>query len=115
MLSRKHDEKPFCNTITGDLNCRSTHWWQNGNESNEGRMFESITADVSLHQLLSEPTHVMGYSKSCIDLISTDPPNLIIKSGVHPSLHNQCHHNIVYGKVSLLNSSSIVYPPNMVS
>ena len=79
------------------------------NESNEGRIFESTTADLGLYQLISEPTHVMGESKSCIDLIFTDQPNLIINSGVHPSLHNQCHHHIVYGKLSVSNMAPPSY------
>ena len=45
----------------------------------------------------------MGESRSCIDLIFTDQPNLFIESGVHPSLHEQCHHQIIYGKVSIDN------------
>ena len=50
----------------------------------------------------------MGDSKSCIDLIFTDQPNLVIESGVHPSLHEQCHHQIVYGKLSV---SHVRLPP----
>ena len=50
----------------------------------------------------------MGDSKSCIDLLFTDQPNLVIDSGVHASLHEQCHHQIVYGKLSV---SSIALPP----
>ena len=103
-----HGENRFCTIITGDFDCRSTHWWQNNNENNEGRLFESITVDLGLHQLVSEPTHVMGNSKPCIDLISTDQPSLIVKSGVHPFLHNQCHHFIVYGKLSV----SSMAPPS---
>ena len=45
----------------------------------------------------------MGDSKSCIDLILTDQPNLIIESGVHQSLHEHCHHQIVHGKLSVSN------------
>ena len=51
---------------------------------------------------------MIGDSKSCIDLIFTDQPNLIIESGVHSSLHEQCHHQIVFGKLSV---SNIVLPP----
>ena len=58
---------------------------------------------MSNYQLISEPTHLMGDSKSCIDLIFTDLPNLIVESGVHPSLHDQCHHQIVYGKLTVSN------------
>ena len=110
MLSKMNDENPFCIIVSGDFNCRSTHWWQNDNESNEGKIFESITADLGLHQLISEPTHVMGDSKSCINLIFTDKPNLIIRSGVHPSLHNQCHHHIVHGKLSVSNTAPLHMP-----
>ena len=60
-----------------------------------------ITDDF--HQLISEPTHLMGDSKSCIDLIFIDQHNLVIDSGVHPSLHEQCHHQIVFGKLSVSN------------
>ena len=41
-------------------------------------------------------------------LIFTDQPNLVIESGVHPSLHEQCHHQIVYGKLSV---SYVKLPP----
>ena len=50
----------------------------------------------------------MGGSKSCIDLILTDQPKLVVESGVHPSLHEHCHHQIVYGKLSV---SNIALPP----
>ena len=52
---------------------------------------------------------LMGDSRSCIDLIVTDQPNLIIESGVHPSLHENCHHQIIYGKLSV---SNIARPPH---
>ena len=45
----------------------------------------------------------MGDFKSCFNLIFTDQPNLIIESGVSSSLHDQCHHQIVYGKLSVSN------------
>ena len=100
-----HAENPFRGIITGDFNCRSTQWWENDSENNEGRLSEPISFDNGLYQLISEPTHLMGDSKSCIDLKFTDQPNLIAESGVHPSLHNQCHHQIAYGKLSVSNIS----------
>ena len=33
----------------------------------------------------------------------TDQPNLFIESGDHPSLHEQCHHQIIHGKLSISN------------
>ena len=67
MLSKMHAENPYCVIITGDFNCRSTQWWENNIENNEGKLFEPLTADIGLHQLISEPTHLMRNSKSCID------------------------------------------------
>ena len=108
LLSKLHAENPFCVIITGNFNCRSTQWWENDAENNEGKLFEPVTSDLGLHQLISELTHLMGDSKSCIDLILTDQPNLVIESGVHPSLHEHCHHQNVYGKLSV---SNIARPP----
>ena len=36
-----------------------------------------------LHQLISDPTHLLQNSLSCIDLIFTDQPNLVVKIGRH--------------------------------
>ena len=44
---------------------------------------------------------------SCIDLIFNSQPNLLIESGVHLSLHPNCHHQIIFAKFKL----DIVYPP----
>ena len=46
-------------------------------------------------------------SSSCIDLIFTSQPNLITNSGVHSSLHPNCHHQIAITKFNL----HIVCPP----
>ena len=89
MLSKMSTESPYAVIVTGDFNCRSTQWWANDNENDEGKSFEPLTSELGLHQLISEPTHTIGQSKSSIDLIFTDQPNLFIESGVHPSLHEQ--------------------------
>ena len=102
-VKKMHAENPFCVVITGDFNSRSCQWWDNDIENNEGKLLEPLTADIGLHQLISEPTHIMGDSKSCVDWTVTDQPNLVIESGVHPSLHEHCHHEFVYGKLSVSN------------
>ena len=103
LLSQLHAENPFCVIINCDFNCCSSQWWINDVVNNEGKLFGGITCDLGLHYLISEPTHLMGDSKSSIDLIFSDQPNLVIKSGVHPSLHEQCYHQIVYGKLPVSN------------
>ena len=81
MLSKMHAENPFCVIVTGDFNCRSTQKWENDIENNEGKLFEPLTSDRGLHQFISEPTHLIGVAKSCIDLIFIGQPNLVIESG----------------------------------
>ena len=98
-------EKVLNVIINGDFNCRSTQWWENDIDNNEGKLFEPITYDIGLHQLILEPTHLMGDSKSSIDLIFPDQPNIITDFGVHPSVHELCHHQIIYGKLSISNIS----------
>ena len=48
-----------------------------------------------------EPTHILDNSKSCIDLIFTSQPNMIMDTGVYPSLHSNCHHHIIHAKLDL--------------
>ena len=99
ILSKISAEEPYAVIITGDFNCRSRQWWEGDNENDEGKQFEALMSDLGLHQLVSGPTHMIGKSKSCIDLILSDQPNLFIESGIHPSLHEQCHHQIIHAKL----------------
>ena len=46
-------------------------------------------------------TDILNNSYSCIDLIFNSQPNLLIKSGDHPSLHSSCHHQMIFAKFSL--------------
>ena len=108
MLSKMSGENPYCVIITGDFNCCSTNWWEDDIKNEEDKLFEPFTSDLGLHQLINEPSHFIGNSRSCIDVIFTDQPNLFLETGVHPSLHENCHHQIVHGKV---NGRSLSPPP----
>ena len=44
---------------------------------------------------------------SCIGLVFTSQPNRMMESGVHFSLHENCHHQLVYAKFNL----KVWYPP----
>ena len=46
--------------------------------------------------MINKPTHISGAYSSCIDLILISQPNLVVESGVHPSLHSNCHHQIIF-------------------
>ena len=55
----------------------------------------------------NEPTHSHENSSSCIDIIFTSQANLVIDAGLHPSLHVNSHHQILYAKFN----SKIQCPP----
>ena len=73
----------------------------------EGTHVEALTSLYNFHQLISEPTHLLPQSNSCIDLIFTDQPNLVVTYGIQASLNSKCHHQITHCKFNL----NIEYPP----
>ena len=86
---------------------RSRSWWYEDITSRGGAQHESLTISCVLHQLISDPTHLLSNSSSCIDVIFTDQPNLVVDSGAHPSLHPNCHHQITLSRYNL----NVEYPP----
>ena len=70
----------------GDFNAKSSIWYVQIITSNEGSKIEVVTSQNSLHQEINELTHILNNSSSCTDLIFNSQPNLLIESGVHPSL-----------------------------
>ena len=44
---------------------------------------------------------------SCIDPVFSSQPNLVMSSGIHSSLHQNCYHQIIFTKFSL----KVHYPP----
>ena len=93
--------------MLGDFNAKSSSWYDKDATSPEGLQIESLTSFYGFSQLITSPTHILLNSNSRIDLIFTDQPNLILDSGIHSSLHPNCHHQIIYSKINLL----IEYPP----
>ena len=50
-------------------------------------MNDDLFTTLNLSQIVNEPTNFTPNSQhSCIDLIVTDQPNIILNSGVRPSL-----------------------------
>ena len=96
-----NSENPFAMFFTGDFNAHSQFWWSDGNTNLEGSDIEDLFTSLNLTQLISEPTNFEpGKNPSCIDLIVTDQPNIILDSGTRASLDSTCHHQITYGKVN---------------
>ena len=106
MLGDIHSFNPDFSIILGDFNTMLNKWWVGDIQASEGLQIDYLTTSYGFRQIISEPTHILRNSSSCIGLIFTDQPSLIIDSGTHPSLHPNCHHKIIYCKIDL-----IVNPP----
>ena len=89
--------------IIGDFNAKSCNWYSHDKKSFGGSTIESITSEFELHQLINNLTHLVQNSPACIDLIFTSQPNIVVQSNVHPSVHPNCHHPIVFAKFNLKN------------
>ena len=98
---------PFLIVILGGFNAKVNTWCKSNKTTYEGSKIDGLTSNFGLQQLIKEPTHIIGNSSSCIDLLFCPQPNLVMESGVHPSLHTSCHHQIIYAKFKL----KIYYPP----
>ena len=84
-----------------DFNAKCTSWYKHDKINFEGIAIENISSQCEWYQVINEPTHISENSSSCIDLIFTSRPNLNTESGVHPSLHPNCHHQVIYAKFDL--------------
>ena len=93
--------------VTGDFNVRFSSWWSDDIDTIEGTRLESTISYYGLYRIINEPTHILQSSASCIDLMFTNQPNLVINSGVHPSLHQNCHHQKIFAQINL----EVYYPP----
>ena len=97
----------YLTLLVGDYNARNTKWWHHDITTTEGTQLETTTTIYGLQQLIDEPIHIRKNSSSCIDLIFTNQPNLIVNRGTHPSLHENCQHQITFAKDRL----RVEYPP----
>ena len=94
-------ENPFATFFAGDFNARSQFWWSDGDTNPEGIEIENLFTSLGLSQILSEPTNFEpNKNPTCIDLIATDQPNIILDCGTRASLDTYCHHQIIYCKVN---------------
>ena len=98
---------PYLIVVLGDFNAQTKGWYPLGKTTYEGTRIDGITSQFGLEQLIHEPTHIIGERSSCIDLIFASQPNLVVESGVQSSLHQNCHHQIVFARFNL----KVVFPP----
>ena len=102
-----NQRKPYLTLVKGDFNGRYSSWWSDDIDTTEGTKLLSLKSCNGFQQIINEPTHIQRQSSSCIDLIFMDQANISVNSGIHTSLHPNCHHQIVQSKFKL----NISYPP----
>ena len=101
LLSDISKRKPSLSVIRGDFNARSSSWWPKDINVPEGLKLFSLASSNRFPQLMNEPKYIQTRISPCIGLIFTDQPNLSANSGVHASLHPNCHHQIVHSNFNL--------------
>ena len=107
-LDALSNNNPFLTVMIGDFNAKLSNSYLNDITTFEGLQIGFLASQFALSQVIKEPTHILDNSKSCIDLIFTSQTNMVMDSGVHPSLHSNCHYQIVYVKFNL----NVSYPPS---
>ena len=100
MLKNAKSENPHCVILAGDLNAHLREWYGD-KDDHYGLTFQRIFNKHGISQLIHEPTFITNKSKTCIDILCTDQPNLVLKNEVHPSLHTNCHHQVIYTKMNI--------------
>ena len=95
-------EKPYASFFTGDVNGHTQAWYPEGDTNPEGNALDELFSSLSLTQIITEPTHFFrdDCAPSCIDIILTDQPNVVLHSGVRPSLDPAVKHHITYCKLN---------------
>ena len=94
-------ENPFATFFTGYFNAHPQFWWPDGDTTPEETKIEYLLTSLGLSQVISEPTNFEpNKNPSCIDLVITDQPNLILDSGTRTSLDPYCYHQVVYCKIN---------------
>ena len=82
-LERIANKNLYLIVILGDFNAKSSNWYKHNKTTYEGSKNEAITSQFGLKQLIQEPTHVLSNPCSCLDLVFTSQPNLVMESRVH--------------------------------
>ena len=90
-LEQIANKNPFLIVVLGDFNARIQGWYQNDITTFDRGKIDMTFSQFSLSQIIKEPTHILRKSASCIDIIFTSKPNLVMHSGIHPSPHLNCH------------------------
>ena len=97
--------------IIGHFNAKSSNWPCNDTTTAEDAQLDYFTSLYGMQEVITEPTQFLESSANFIGLIFTNQQNIVMDYGVHLSLHEKCHHHIIYSKLNLkVRVSSTIYP-----
>ena len=99
-LDKIGNKSRYLLVVLGDFNVKSSNLYKHDKTTYESSKIDAITCQFGLPQLIKEPTHILTDSSSCIELLLTSQPNLVMESGVHSSLHKNSHYQIIYAKIN---------------
>ena len=89
------NKSPFFNCCFCDFNFKSNLQCKSQKTPYEGSGIVDLTSEFN------EPTYLTKNSSSCIDLMFTSQPTLVMEPGLNSSLHKNCQHQIIYSKFNL--------------
>ena len=107
LIDNIHGLNPYFVILLGDFNAKLKKWKADDINTKEGIAIDNVASSFALSQIISGPTHILPNSTSCIDLIFTNHPDLIINSGIHSSIHPNCHHQIIHAEIDF----KVFFPP----
>ena len=90
---------PFLTVVLGEFNVKSNLYCRSGKTSYKASKIEDLASQFRLQQLINKQTRHFRNLSSCY--IFALQPNLVMKSDVHSSFHENCHHQITYPKFNL--------------
>ena len=110
-------KNPFLTVVIGAFNARSLKWWSGDKTNQEGLKTKNLVSQFAFLEVIIKPTNISQKFNCCIDLLFINQQSLIIDSVVHPSVHSNCHHQIIYGKLRLFKDflSSLVWKTYLAS
>ena len=88
--------------FASDINGHTQAWYPEWHTNIEGVKLGEMLSSLNLSQIINEPTHFFrdDCAPSCIDIVLTDQPNLVMSSGVRPSLDPTVKHQITFCKLN---------------
>ena len=100
LMNNINSLNPAISIITGDFNGKCSKWYSFDASDNIGKELDTIISTAGYSQIIDKPTHFTNNSSSCIDLIFTSNPSILVDSWIEKSLSNSCHHDFIYGKIN---------------